>query len=159
MNTKKKYVDMWDSFKRLSEGFGWKTTTTDLISRTGPLRISGLFWQLKINRAVNERPQRGGHVSSLSPGSPMWSGSSYNGFSRHPSKWIWSRGEQRGKLESLPLSCSPGLTRLISVNNGTTGEGRQRGLEGLHTFQLKATAKRRLNHFSSASNIKKLIIH
>lgn len=126
----RKNVDIWDSFKNRemcteSEGPGWRTTTTDLITQSRLLRISGFSWQLKINRAVNEHPQRRRRVSSLSAASPMWRGSCSNGFSWHPTQWIWSEGEQRGKLEVT----SSFLPWLISANNGTTGERRLNGRE------------------------------
>lgn len=61
---------MWDSFEarggimcKACERRGRACTPTDLITARGLLRISRLFWQLEINRAVNEHPQRGGHVS------------------------------------------------------------------------------------------------
>lgn len=128
---------MWDSFEarggimcKACERRGRACTPTDLITARGLLRISRLFWQLEINRAVNEHPQRGGHVS---PG-PAWSGlartgparshavlgeSRSNGFSRHVRvrEVFWSAAEQRGQItQSLPVSWSPRLTWLISVN-------------------------------------------
>lgn len=96
----RKYVDMWDSFEagggimcKACERRGRACTATDLITARGLLRISRLFWQLKINRAVNEHPQRGRprfpSPSLVWPGpaqlAPMrcWGGGGSNGFSRH----------------------------------------------------------------------------
>lgn len=73
--------------KSMSE-HGWGTTTGRVTQRR-LLRISGLFWQLKINRAVNEHPQKTGTMFPRSCRNlPCGVGSCFNGFSWHLSKWI-----------------------------------------------------------------------
>lgn len=64
---------------------------------------------------------------SLRP-SPMWRGSRSNGFSRHPSKWIWSIAEQGGKLEVTSSFLEPeadmtDISQLQDHRRGMAGRG------------------------------------
>lgn len=67
------------------------------------MRISGLFWQFKINRAINEYTQPKVHDVSLFPSpSHVGLGSCSNGFCWHHSEWTWKWAEHRDELEVTP---------------------------------------------------------